>query len=112
MFWAVRKEITPSLQTNPASDHRATLSSTVPGAAIAPLEPEADFRDTRLQEISVILWFTGPWVSPSASHRFDPGYFPYRNILPPFNFKTAFALAPIFPDNILDQEQHNLRAFP
>lgn len=111
MSWAVRKETTPSLQTNPASYHGATLSSTAPGAAIAPLEPEAAFRDPRLQETSVILWFAGPWVS-LASHRFDPGCFPYRNILSPFNFKSAFALAPVLPANLPDQEQHSLRVFP
>lgn len=69
MSGAVRKVTTASLQTSPASHHRAAPSVT---AAIAHLEPEAAFRDTGLPETSVTLWFAGPWVS-LASHRFDPG---------------------------------------
>lgn len=64
MSRALRKETTPSLQTDPASDHRATPSNTVPGAAIAHLEPEQRqlFGDAGLQETSVLQTLGFPWL--------------------------------------------------
>lgn len=61
MSQALRKEMTPSLQTDPASGHRATPSNTVPGAAIAHLEPEQR-QLLEMQGCKKPL-FADPWVS-------------------------------------------------